>query len=99
MAASAPPDSPFSQGSLPPGTGRAKFFRVARALRAAGDPGSWREGRAVLVTPGAWSRGLALIGQGRRAAPRAPESASLATATATPDDLALATLGLRRRAS
>jgi len=56
--------APFSQLSLPPGTGRRKFLAVARALRAARDPGARKEGRTVLVDATAWPRGLALLGQG-----------------------------------
>ncbi len=80
------------EGELPPGTGREKFLRVARALRAAGDSESWVEGRTVLVTVAAWTRGLELLGQGR--APKAPESRVVAV---DPDAEARELLGLERR--
>ena len=74
-APSTAPGVTYSQreGQRPTGTGREKFLRVARALRAAGDLESWVEGRTVLVTAAAWARGLELLGQGR-AVPKAPAS-------------------------
>lgn len=65
----------FSKTNLPDGlTSTAKFYRVARALRAAADAECWKEGRAVMMTPDAWQRGLTLLGQGRDRSPRPPPS-------------------------
>ena len=65
----------FSKTNLPDGLrDTPKFYRVARALRAAGDPECWKEGRAVMMTPAAWQRGLTLLGQGRDVSPRPPPS-------------------------
>lgn len=86
---------PFSQHDLPPGTKRRKFLAIAAQLRAAGDAGSWREGRSVLVDAAAWARGLELVGQGRPVAPTAPRSGT----TLDQDTEALEVLGLARRAS
>ena len=96
-------DRPYTTLEPPPGLPprSAKFLRIARLLRANGDEGSWKEGRISLVTREAWERGLALLGQARRQAPRAPAVTSSAHAapSSTPDELALSLLGLRRRAS
>jgi hypothetical protein len=49
---------PFSQrdGERPVGCGRAKYLRVWRRARAAGDAGATSEGRARILTPDAWAR-------------------------------------------
>lgn len=92
-------DTPFSQRALPPGTGRAKFLRIARLLREQGDPGSWSEGRTVLLDRAAWARGLALLGQGRPSPSRVSPRPVPPAPASTPDARALEVLGLRARAS
>lgn len=85
----------FSKTNLPDGLrDTPKFYRVARALRAAGDPECWKEGRAVMMTPDAWQRGLTLLGQGRDRSPRPPPSKA---APADLDSEVLAELGLTRK--
>lgn len=52
------PTRPWSQvdGERPPGCGRARYLRVWRRARDAGDPGATADGRARILTRDAYER-------------------------------------------
>jgi hypothetical protein len=76
-------------GERPVGVSRVQYLRTWRALAAAGDTETRAEGRARLMSPGAWARGRALLNAGAK--PRPPKLDPV-----DPDADALAALGLRR---
>lgn len=54
---------PWSQldGERPPGCGRARYLRIWRRARDAGDPGATADGRARLLTADAYERHRAVV--------------------------------------
>jgi hypothetical protein len=87
---------PFSQrdGERPAGCGRARFLRVWRAASIAHHEGATRDGRARLLTPVAYSFGVAELAR-RTAKP----SGDLAIVAQDEDADLLTDLGLERKAS
>lgn len=92
LCAPKPPTYSQLDGQRPPGVGRTRYLRAWRRGRDAGDPEAIADGRARLMTPGAWARHGATTSV-RSMRPAKPSAVSLR------DDV-LSELGLAtRRAS